>query len=108
MGAMNAPKPPMKKVNPYPKADFRRTLSVLGAIDTPTGATLVQIVESTGLDKKTITYLIAQASIQLAINITKTGPVYRIVDWGPVIKPAGAKLALTGALNAPKIASTDS
>lgn len=78
-------------------------LSVLGAIDSPQGASLVRIVERTGIDKKTVTRLIDQAREQAGVCIEKIGAVYRIEDWGPVIKKAGARLALTGALNAPII-----
>lgn len=87
----------------YPKGDLRRMLLVLAAIDDLPGATLVKIAERTGLDKKTVFNLIHQASVQAHVGIIKTGPVYMITDWGPVIKRAGAKLALTGALNAPSI-----
>lgn len=87
----------------YPKGDFRRTLSVLAAIDSLQTATLVRIVERTGIDKKTVTSLIEQARLQTGVVVLKEGAVYTIEDWGPVIKKAGAKLALTGALNAPII-----
>ena len=85
----------------YPKGDLRRMLVVLAAIDTPQGACLVRIAQRTGLDKKSITRLIAQAGEQAAVVITKEGAVYRVADWGPVVKRNGAKIALTGALNAP-------
>jgi len=78
-------------------------LAVLAAIETPDGATLVQIVARTTLDKKTVTRLIDQACEQAAVVITKTGPFYRIDDWGPIIKRNGAMKVLTGALNAPKM-----
>ena len=42
----------------YPKGDLRRMLAVLGAIETGS-STLVQIAAATGLDKKTVTNLIA-------------------------------------------------
>jgi hypothetical protein len=87
----------------YPKGDFRRTLSVLAAIDALQTATLVKIVERTGIDKKTVTSLIEQARLQTGVVVSKNGAVYAIEDWGPVIKRAGAKLALIGALNAPPI-----
>lgn len=86
----------------YPKGDLRRMLSVLGAIEAG-HCTLVQIVAATGLDKKTITTLIAQACEQACVSISKTGAVYSLDAWGPVLKKEGAKKALTGALNAPTI-----
>lgn len=77
-------------------------LAVLGAIDAG-HTTLVQIAATTLLDKKTVTSLIAQAIVQAQVVINKSGSVYSIEDWGPVFKREGAKKALTGALNTPKI-----
>ena len=82
----------------YPKGDLRRMLQVLGAIEAIPDATLVKIVERTGLDKKTITSLIGQAGDQAKVTISKSGPVYKIEDWGPVIKRTGASKALSGSL----------
>jgi 2-C-methyl-D-erythritol 4-phosphate cytidylyltransferase len=104
MGAFIAPVSSlMTDVVSYPKGDLRRMLSVLAAIDSMPDATLVKVVARTGLDKKTVTNLIAQASEQAGVNITKVGPVYTLVNWGLIIKRSGAKMALTGALNAPII-----
>jgi hypothetical protein len=91
----------------YPKGDLRRMLAVLGAIEGMRDATLVKIVARTGIDKKTVTTLIAQAGEQARVLIDKNGPVYEIADWGPVFKKSGGKMALTGALNAPSIVATD-
>jgi len=77
-------------------------LSVLGAIDAGHN-TLVQIVAATGIDKRTITSLVAQAREQAKVSIAKDGPMYRIEDWGPVLKKEGAGKALTGVLNTPKM-----
>lgn len=76
-------------------------LSVLAAIDILDSPTLVRIAERTGIDKKTVTHLIEQARVQAGVEIEKNGPVYKLVNWGPVIKKAGAKMTLTGAFNAP-------
>lgn len=91
---------PVTKDLPYPKGDLRRMLVVLAAIDSMPVATLVKIVARTGLDKKTVFNLIQQAAEQAHVSIQKAGPIYSISDWGPVFKKAGAKMALTGALNA--------
>ncbi len=88
----------------YPKGDLRRMLAVLGALtSSKDGATLVQIAERTGLDKKTVTDLIRQAREQAGAEVDKAGPIYRLVDPGPVLKVNGLKMALTGALNPPKM-----
>lgn len=81
----------------YPIRDFRRLLMVLGAIaDLRRDATLVKLAARTGLDKHTITGLIAQANAQTGVEIEKGGPVYKIVSWGLAIRPSGAKAALEG------------
>jgi hypothetical protein len=86
----------------YPKGDLRRLLAVVAAIDAlGANATLVRISALSGVDKKTVTSLIAAAVTQAGMTITKAGPTYTIESWGPVIAKKGATLALTGALNAP-------
>lgn len=89
-----------KKEPLYPKGDLRRMLAVLGAIQAG-HSTLVQIAAATGLDKKTVTELIGRAGEQACVSIRKTGAVYEIEDWGPVIKKDGARRALKGSLNTP-------
>lgn len=98
----------MTEQTSYPKGDLRRMLHVLGAIDAMPDATLVKIVARTGLDKKTVSNLIQHAVEQAHVCIAKEGPVYAITDWGPVLKKAGAKMALTGALNAPIVCASAS
>lgn len=93
----------MEQTPQYPKGDLRRMLAVLGAIDSLESATLVKLAERTGIDKKTVTNLIEQAREQAGVAIAKNGAVYSIEEWGPVIKKTGAKMCLTGALNAPII-----
>lgn len=90
----------------YPKGDLRRMLLVLGAIDATPDATLVKIAARTGLDKKTISNLIHSAAEQAHVSIEKRGAVYTVTAWGPVIKKSGAKMALTGALNAPNMVTS--
>ena len=87
----------MTPQNKYPKGDLRRMLSVLGAIDAG-HTTLVKIVAATGIDKRTVTRLVAQAREQAKVEIAKNGPNYRIQKWGPVLRKDGARQALTGAL----------
>lgn len=85
---------------PYPKGDLRRMLVVMGAIHEAGEATVLQIVKRTGLDKKTVSDLIAKSKEQAGVVVEKTGSKYKIVDLGPVLKEDGCKKALTGALNA--------
>lgn len=78
-------------------------LAVLAAIDALAPATLVKLAERTGIDKKTVTNLIEQAREQAGVIVVKSGAQYSIEEWGPIIKKTGAKMCLTGALNAPII-----
>lgn len=80
----------------YPKGDLRRMLSVLAAIDSLPEPTLLKIAKRTGLDKKSVTHLITQASEQAGVKISKAGPVYKLDDWGFIIQSAGAKMVLAG------------
>ncbi|MGZ0787263.1 hypothetical protein ACXM5X_30425 [Pseudomonas saponiphila] len=80
----------------YPKGDLRRMLSVLGAIDSLPDPTLLKIAKRTGLDKKSVTYMITQAIEQAGVKISKTGPVYKLDDWGSIIQRTGAKMVLEG------------
>lgn len=88
----------MSEVPEYPKSDLRRMLVVLAAIDKIDEATLVKIARFTGIDKKTVINLIDKARTQAGVVIEKGDSVYVIKSWGPVIKRAGARLALTGGL----------
>ncbi|MFN4267055.1 MAG: hypothetical protein ACK4F8_15055 [Aquabacterium sp.] len=76
-------------------------LAVLAAIDMTKGATLVEIVSRTGLDKKTVTHMIEQAQRQAGVQVTKAVYTYRVEDWGPVIRRGGLRLVLTGELGDP-------
>lgn len=76
-------------------------LAVLAAIDSLKGATLLEIVSLTGLDKKTVTRLVVQAQQQAGVQLSKEVYTYHVVDWGPVIRRSGLELVLKGALGDP-------
>lgn len=78
-----------KSVPQFPKGDLRRMLAVLAAIDSLKGATLLEIVSFTGLDKKTVTRLIEQAQQQAGVQLSKEVYTYHVVDWGPIIRRSG-------------------
>lgn len=78
-----------KNVPQFPKGDLRRMLAVLAAIHSLKGATLLEIVSFTGLDKKTVTRLIEQAQQQAGVQLNKEVYTYRVVDWGPILQPNG-------------------
>jgi hypothetical protein len=77
---------------PYPKGDIRRLFLVLAAIDALEGeATLLRIVEATGINKGQIADMVEKARNQLGVRIDKTGPVYRIRAWGKLINRDGVR-----------------
>ena len=90
----------------YPKGDLRRMLAVLAVIQEARGATILQVVTRTGLDKKTVSDLITKTQQQAGVQVSKAGPKYTISDLGPVFKVSEGKLALKGALNPPIIGSS--
>jgi hypothetical protein len=57
----------------------------------------LKIVAQTGLDKKTVSVLLQKAGWEAGVEVVKSGSVYSIEAWGPVIRPEGALLALRGA-----------
>lgn len=71
---------------------------VLGAIHTCPGATLLDLVGMTGLDKKTVFTSIRTATVQMGVHIKQEGPRYEISDWGRLLTPEGAVDALNGSL----------
>lgn len=93
------------KVSPpeYGKGDFRKVLMVLAALqslqDDRQGVSLLQLVDATGLDKKTVFSSIRLATMQTGVHIEQVKASYRIVDWGPLLLPQGAALALKGKLD---------
>lgn len=76
-------------------------LAVLGSVaDLGGEATLLKIVAQTGLDKKTVSVLLQKAGWEAGVEVRKTGSVYSIESWGPVIREEGALMALRGAAKA--------
>lgn len=76
---------------------------VLAAVQTlqddQEGASLLRLVEATGLDKKTVFSSIRLATMQAGVHVEQSKASYRIVDWGPLLLPEGAALALKGKLD---------
>lgn len=86
----------------YGKGDFRKTVMVLAAmqrLQSPEkGVSLMSLVDATGLDKKTIFVAIRTATVQAGVHVAQERALYRITNWGPLISPEGAALALKGRL----------
>ncbi|MFX1767943.1 hypothetical protein PWP93_36345 [Paraburkholderia sp. A1RI-2L] len=87
----------------YGKGDFRKVLMVLAAVqnlqDDDQGASLLRLVDATGLDKKTVFSSLRLATMQAGVHVEQVKACYRIVDWGPLLLPQGAALALKGKLD---------
>lgn len=80
----------------YGKGDIRRLFVLLAAIDQLERPTLVNLVNLTGHNKGTIAVDIEKIGVQLGVVIAKNGPIYRIEDWGAILKKIGVKKHLKG------------
>ena len=82
----------------YPKGDLRRMLVVLGAIQEAEGATLVQIVARTGLDKKTVSDLIVKAQEQASVQVEHKTKIRWLQRYGSIgLLLFGVTLSVGGA-----------
>lgn len=83
---------PGQGITLWPKGDLRRMLVVLVAIDRASdrgGASLLEMVEQTGMDKRTITHQMEAAVAQAGVILQKTGARWRIASWGPMLHRQG-------------------
>lgn len=86
----------------YNKNDVRRILCVLAVIGAKAdGARMIEIVDATGLDKRTAADMIQKAEQQLGVVFSERATrlsAWRIVDWGPLVNQDGVRLAAKGKL----------
>lgn len=75
----------------YPKSDARRLFVLLAAIERLPRPTLTTLAAYTGHNKGTIHRDIVKLAEQYGVKIVKTGPVYRLSDWGPILSPSGIR-----------------
>lgn len=80
----------------YPKGDVRRLFVLLASIDKLERPTMTTLAEFTGHSKGNIDHDVQKISEQLSVKIVKDGPVYRIVDWGDIVKKTGVKRVFKG------------
>lgn len=80
---------------PFPKGDVRRLLTLALAIESLERATLVSLAAATGHHKQTVQDDVPKLA-QLGIEVEKTGPVYRLTSWGPILKRTALKKFLQG------------
>lgn len=84
----------------YARGDARRLLMLLAAVDRLPRPTLTTLAAATGHNKGTIARDVERLREQFGVHISKQGPVYRIEDWGRILRPAGVR-ELGSALRAP-------
>jgi hypothetical protein len=83
------PSPDSATPVPYPKGHVGRYLATLAAIAQLERPTSTSVARATGLSKGKIDDYVAVLNEQFGTCIEKEGAVYRIIDWGPVLKPVG-------------------
>lgn len=77
----------------WKKGDLRRMLAVLGAISDLKYPTLSNIAIALGWGRNamhTVRNLMAQAEEQAGVAIERDGFLYKVADWGPILKADGA------------------
>ncbi|MYM92629.1 hypothetical protein [Duganella vulcania] len=80
----------------YAKADARRLFVLAAAIDSLDRPTITTLAEFTGHNKGTIGADVQKLIEQYGVQIEKDGPVFRIANWGEVLKVKGVKKYLFG------------
>jgi len=88
----------------YPKGHAGRLLVALAAVATLERPTSSAVAELTGLSKGNIDKMVlADSRSQFGVIVEKEGPIYRISDWGNVLKPDEVIKCLTVLLNRTKM-----
>lgn len=75
----------------FPRDDARRLLVLLGAIDLLERPSLPALADLLGLDKELIDLDLDALQEQFGLSISRIGEVYRIADWGKLIRPEGVR-----------------
>lgn len=83
----------------FPRGDVRRLLRLALAMAELEHPTLNALATETGHHKQTILDDVPRLREQLGVHVVKDGSVYRLVDWGPVIKKTGIKKLLQGQIS---------
>lgn len=91
---MKAPEKPT-----YPKGHAGRLLATLAAINKLDRPTAQSVAQLTGLQKGNTDSYVAALNDQYGTRIIKEGSVYRLEDWGRVLKASGVMAYLTAAPN---------
>lgn len=75
----------------FPKGDIRRSLYVMLALyESPDGLSLNQLAAMTGYFKANLLKILSGFE-RLGVVVEKEDFVYRVADWGPVIKKTGLR-----------------
>lgn len=76
----------------YPKGDARRLFVLLAIIDKLERPTITSIAEYSGHNKGTIDKDVNKLRQQFGVLISKNASVYRIEDWGIILKKSSIRL----------------
>ncbi|HEY0820825.1 MAG TPA: hypothetical protein VGD46_18700 [Rhizobacter sp.] len=82
---------PRQTAGRYPKGDARRLMVLLAAIEALPRATITTLAEYTEHNKGTIAADIDKLREQFGVAIAFEAPVYRLDDWGPLLRPDGVR-----------------
>lgn len=75
----------------YPEHDARRLFVLLSAIDLLERPTVSALADLTSHDKDTIDAEVLKLREEYGVVLHKVGDIYRIEDWGDVLKKNGVK-----------------
>ncbi|WP_454727930.1 MULTISPECIES: hypothetical protein [Cupriavidus] len=94
--AQSKPQPAAKRARQqtagrFPKGDVRRLMVLLAAIEALPRATITTLAEATAHNKGTIAADIDKLREQFGVAIAFDTPVYRLDDWGPLLRPKGVR-----------------
>lgn len=78
----------------YPRGHVGRLLVCLAAIDKLERPTATTVAKLTGLSKGKVDDYVNALAVELAVNISRNGPVYHIEDWGPYLKASAVRTCL--------------
>lgn len=80
----------------YSRGHAGRMLVALAAVIRLRRPTATSVANLTGLGKGNVDrLLLVDSRTQFGVNVVKNASVYRVGDWGPVLRPLGVEECLT-------------
>lgn len=80
----------------YPDEDVRKLFVLLAAIDLLERPTQSALADLSGHSRESIDAAVQRLREEFGINLHKVGEIYRIIDWGDLLKLRGVKRHLKG------------